>query len=151
MKMNFLISILCALLLGYLCANFIFDEYKNDDTVFGLSNSIYFLQYGVFTDIDTADIKVDKYIKLEEDGKHYVYVGMTTSMDNAEKIRESYKNKGIDLYIKQNFVSNKEFVSELSQYDVLLSSCKTDDEMDSILSTVLSSYEELVLKNNYEN
>lgn len=145
MKINFLISIMCALLLGFLCANFIFKEYKDNEMVFGLSNTIYFLQYGVYTNMDSADIKTEKYIEVEEDGKHYVYVGMTTDKDNAEKIQNSYKQKGIDLYIKQNYVSNKEFVSELSQYDILLSSSKTDEEMNSILATVLSSYEEFVL------
>ena len=145
MKINFLISIICALLLGYLCATFIFREYKENETVFGLSNSIYFLQYGVYTDIEKANIKVDKYIDVEEDGKHYIYVGITTSMDNARKIQDNYKNKDIELYIKQEYVDNNEFVSELSQYDILLSSSKTEDEMNSILSTVLSSYEEFVL------
>ena len=146
MKINFLISILCALLLGGLCASFIFNQYKDNETVFGLSNSIYFLQYGVYTDINKADIKVDDYIDLEEEGKHYIYVGMTTDIENAEKIKNNYKEKGIELYIKQNYVSNNEFVSELSQYDILLSSCKTDDELNSVLSTILSSYEEFVLR-----
>lgn len=145
MKINFLISIMCALLLGYLCATFVFNEYKNNETVFGLSNSVYFLQYGVYTNMEKATIKVDKYIDIEEDDKHYIYVGMTTSMENAKKIQDNYKEKGIDLYIKQEYVSNNEFVSELSQYDILLSSSKTNDEMTSILSTVLSSYEEFVL------
>lgn len=147
MKMNFLISILCALLLGYLCATFIFKEYKDSESVFGLSNTVYFLQYGVYTKKDSLDIKADKYIELEEDGKYYIYVGMTTSMDNAQKIQENYKKKGIELYIKECYVSNNEFVSELSQYDILLSSSKTEEEMNSILSTVLASYEEFVLKN----
>lgn len=147
MKMNFLISILCALLLGCLCATFIFKEYKESENVFGLSNSVYFLQYGVYTTKDSLDIKTEKYIELEEDGKYYVYVGMTTSMDNAKKIQSTYKEKGIELYIKESYVSNNEFVSELSQYDILLSSSKTEEEMNSILSTVLASYEEFVLKN----
>ena len=145
--MNFLISILCALLLGYLCATFIFKEYKDSESVFGLSNTVYFLQYGVYTKQDSLDIKADKYIELEEDGKYYIYVGMTTSMDNAKKIQENYRKKGIELYIKECYVSNNEFVSELSQYDILLSSSKTEEEMNSILSTVLASYEEFVLKN----
>ena len=145
--MNFLISILCALLLGYLCATFIFKEYKDSESVFGLSNTVYFLQYGVYTKKDSLDIKADKYIELEEDGKYYIYVGMTTSMDNAQKIQENYKKKGIELYIKECYVSNNEFVRELSQYDILLSSSKTEEEMNSILSTVLASYEEFVLKN----
>lgn len=146
MKMNFLISIVCALLLGYLCATFIFQEYQESTTTFGETNTIYFLQYGVYTNSSNNEIKANKYIQVEEDGKYYVYVGMTTNLDNAEKIQKLYQEKGIELYIKQNYVSNNEFVSELSQYDILLESTKTEDEMNSVLSTVLASYEEFVLK-----
>lgn len=146
MKMNFLISIVCALFLGYLCANFVFKEYQESNTVFQNTNSVYFLQYGVYTNSDNADIKASKYIKVEEDGKYYIYVGMTTDIENAEKIQEYYQKKGTNLYIKQSYVSNNEFVSELSQYDILLKSTKTEEEMNSVLSTILASYEEFVLK-----
>ena len=146
MKLNFLISIVCALLLGYLCATFIFQEYRESSSVFADDNSIYFLQYGVYTNSSNNDIKANKYIQVKEDEKYYVYVGMTTSIENAKKIQEIYRKKGIELYIKQDYVSNNEFVSELSQYDILLDSTKTEDEMNSVLSTVLASYEEFVLK-----
>lgn len=146
MKMNFLISIICALLLGYLCANFIFQEYRETSSTFSEDNSIYFLQYGVYTNSDFNDIKAEKYIKVQEDDKYYVYVGMTTDMENAKKIQDIYKEKGIELYIKQDYISNNEFVSELSQYDILLDSTKTEAEMNSVLATILASYEEFVLK-----
>lgn len=145
MKMNFLISIVSALILGYLCANFIFNEYGNSQTTFSETNNIYFLQYGVYTKADSNDIKVDKYIQVEEEGKYYVYVGMTTNLENAEKIQKMYKDNGIDLYIKEGYVSNSEFVNGLEQYDILLGSSKTEDEINSVLSTVLASYEEFVL------
>ena len=146
MKMNFLISIVCALLLGYLCANFIFQEYKETSSTFLEDNTIYFLQYGVYTNSDFNDIKADKYIKVQEKDKYYVYVGMTTDMDNAKKIQSMYKQKGIELYIKQDYLSNNEFVTELSQYDILLDSTKTEAEINSVLATILASYEEFVLK-----
>jgi len=40
----------------------------------------------------------------------------------------------------------KEFISELSQYDILLKSSKTIDEISSVLSTILATYEESVLE-----
>lgn len=145
MKINFLISIVSALIIGYLCANFVFNEYGDSQTTFNETNNIYFLQYGVYTKADYNDIKVDKYIQVEEDGKYYIYVGMTTSLKNAERIQKMYKDKGIELYIKEDYVANSEFVNELEQYDVLLDSSKTKDEINSVLSTVLASYEEFVL------
>lgn len=145
MKINFLVSIVCALLLGYLCANFIFSEYKENKTVYGESNTIYFLQYGVYKNKDHEKINASKYLEVKEDDKYYIYIGMTTSLENAEKIKNTYKEKGIEIYIKSDYVSNNEFVNELSQYDILLDNSKTEEEMNSVLSTVLSSYEEFVL------
>lgn len=146
MKTNFLISIICAILLGYLSATFIFKEYRDSNSVFGASNTIYFLQYGVYTNPNSSNLKDTKYIEVKEDGKYYVYIGMTTNLENAEKIKKIYQDNKKELYIKESYISNNEFVSELSQYDVLLDSSKTKEEINSILSTILSTYEELVLK-----
>ncbi len=146
MKTNFLISIICAILLGYLSATFIFKEYRDSNSVFGASNTIYFLQYGVYTKPNSSNLKDTKYIEVKEDGKYYVYIGMTTNLENAEKIKKIYQDNKKELYIKESYISNNEFVSELSQYDVLLDSSKTKEEVNSILSTILSTYEELVLK-----
>lgn len=146
MKTNFLISIICAILLGYLSATFIFKEYRDSSSVFGASNTIYFLQYGVYTNPNSSNLKDTKYIEVKEDGKYYVYIGMTTNLENAEKIKKIYQDNKKELYIKESYISNNEFVSELSQYDVLLDSSKTKEEVNSILSTILSTYEELVLK-----
>lgn len=146
MKTNFLISIICAILLGYLSATFIFKEYRDSNSVFGASNTIYFLQYGVYTNPNSSNLKDTKYIEVKEDGKYYVYIGMTTNLENAEKIKKIYQDNKKELYIKESYISNNEFVSELSQYDVLLDSSKTKEEVNSILSTILSTYEELVLK-----
>ena len=98
MKINFLVSIVCALLLGYLCANFIFSEYKENKTVYGESNTIYFLQYGVYKNKDHEKINASKYLEVKEDDKYYIYIGMTTSLENAEKIKNTYKEKGIEIY-----------------------------------------------------
>ena len=146
MKANLLISICCALLLGYLCANFLFSNYQKTSTAFGAENKVFFLQYGVYQQERTKDVLTDPYIEVEQDGNYYVYVGMTTNYDNAKKIKDFYEQQGIELYIKEEQVDSDEFFNELSQYDILLESTDTEEEITSVLATILSSYEEFVLK-----
>ena len=43
-------------------------------------------------------------------------------------------------------MSNKEFLTNLEQFDLLLNKAATNDEIESINSVILSSYEEMVLK-----
>lgn len=146
MKANLLISICCALLLGYLCANFLFSNYQKTSTTFGTENKVFFLQYGVYQQERTKDVLTDPYIEVEQDGNYYVYVGMTTNYDNAKKIKDFYEQQGIELYIKEEQVDSDEFFNELSQYDILLESTDTEEEITSVLATILASYEEFVLK-----
>lgn len=139
--MNFIISIFCSVILGYLCATFLFDSKANTDDVFLLNNQIYFLQ----TEFSSNSSEEINYIIVESEEGDDLYVGMTTSLENAKKIQEEYKKLGIELFIEEGQVDSEEFVSELTQYDILLSSSKTYDEINSVLATILASYEEFVL------
>lgn len=139
--MNFIISIFCSVILGYLCATFLFDSKANTDDVFLLNNQIYFLQ----TEFSTDNKEGVNYITVENEKGDYIYVGMTTSLENAKRIQEEYKKLGIEIQIEEGQVDSDEFVSELTQYDILLDSSKSFDEMNSVLATILSSYEEFVL------
>ena len=104
---------------------------------------IYFLRYS--SSLSKTGDKLPVHIVVKEDGKDSYYVGITTLEENAKKIQEEYEKQGIELSIVEKKVNSEEFVSELSQYDILLKSTKTKEEMNSVLSTVLSSYEEFVL------
>ncbi len=146
MKVNLFISVCCALLLGYLCANFLFKGYQQTTSAFDEENKVFFLQYGVYQQEVPSDISADPYIDVEQEGNHYIFVGMTTDYDNAVKIRDFYQEQGVELYIKEDQVENEEFFNELSQYDILLDSTDTADEITSVLATILASYEEFVLK-----
>ena len=143
MKWNFIISVICSLLLGYLCANFLFQSQNQSSTMFRSMTPIYFLKYS--DSISKTKDHLPVHIVVKEDGKDCYYVGITTLDENAWKIQEEYKKQGIELLIVEKKVNSEEFVSELSQYDILLKSTKTKEEMNSVLSTVLSSYEEFVL------
>lgn len=146
MKANLLISVGCALLLGYLCANFLFSSYQKTSTTFDGENKVFFLQYGAYQREMPTDIQADPHIEVEQDGNYYVYVGITTDYDNAKKIQDFYEQQGVELYIKEEQVDSDEFFNELSQYDILLESTDTDEEITSVLATILASYEEFVLK-----
>jgi len=143
MKWNFVISVICSLLLGYLCATFLFQSQRQISTTFQNTTPIYFLKYP--SSFPKTGDNIPAHIVVKEDGKDTYYVGITTLEENAKKIQEEYKKQGIELSIVEKKVDSEEFVSELSQYDILLKSTKTKEEMNSVLSTVLSSYEEFVL------
>lgn len=146
MKANLLISICCALLLGYLCANFLFSNYQETSTTFGGENKVFFLQYGAYEKEQPKEVLAVPHIEVEQDGNYYVYVGITTDYDNAKKVQDFYEQQGVELYIKEDEVASDEFFNELSQYDILLESTDTEEEITSVLATILASYEEFVLK-----
>jgi len=83
---------------------------------------------------------------VKEDNEEKLYAGISTSLENVKKIKEMYDNEGIELIVEEKKVDSKEFISELSQYDILLKSSKTIDEISSVLSTILATYEESVLE-----
>ena len=144
MKYNFLIPILSAILLGYLCASFILIKYDNTKEI-NNSKIVYFIQRGVYKNIenskdDLADIS-NKLI-LKEDDKYYVYIGITYSKKTALKIKDIYKENNIETYIKEKSITNKEFLLELEQYDILLKNTKTKEELESILETIIATFEE---------
>lgn len=141
MKMNFIISIICSLLLGYLCANFLLDSKNSSMSVFNDASHVYFLEYQQ----EEKEQKLDfPHIIVEEQEGDKIYVGMSTNIENVKKIEEEYKDLKVVLTVTEKKVDNEEFVNELSQYDILLNTTKTKEEMQSILATILSSYEEFV-------
>ena len=56
-----------------------------------------------------------------------------------------YKEKGIDIYIKDRYLENDDFINQLKQYDVLLESSNNLEEVNSVLKTILATYDEIVL------
>ncbi len=112
-------------------------------------NTVYLLQLGVYSnktslESDTRDINNKLVIKKNKN--YYVYVGISKNKDNLKKISYLYNKLGFNLYLSEEEVSNKEFLTNLEQFDLLLNKAATNDEIESINSVILSSYEEMVLK-----
>lgn len=148
-KIGFVIAVVAAVLFGYFCADIVFQRYQKKDSVFSEGTNMYFLQQGVYTKEDSIEKNIKKLsqsITVSEDGKYYVYIGMTASKEQAEKIQKIYRDQNIELYIREEKLNNHEFLNEVEQYDILLEASKTEAEVNSVLKTVLATYEEIVLK-----
>ena len=148
-------SIILSLIVGIYLGKFTLSQY-DDFNVFPVSfgsDTIYFLQEGVYSNIDIMKNSMssfDYYIYDKEDDGYHTYVGITKSRENALKLEGFYEEKGYDIYVSENSINNNSFVSVLTQYDILLSNADKDS-IDSICSQILSSYEELVINEDKGN
>lgn len=141
MKRKKIFYLLIALFLGFVIGEVLYSDYKRE-----LDNSkynAYLVQIGSFKD----DIEVDPkdYLVLFEDGVYNVYAGITTKLSNATKIKNLYAKENVSSIIKPTIIDNVEFISDLKQFDLLLSEVESDDNLISINDVIISRYEELIL------
>lgn len=135
-------------IIGTILGMKIFSLSKIED-VFHSGTVYYFLQEGAYTSEEILKENTDKFnIKLieQEEDKFYVYLGITKDVENAKKIKKLYKEKGYELYIKEKYLSNEEFSSNITQFDLLISSTNNKEEILKILEVVFANYEEIIKK-----
>lgn len=154
MKRRFLrgvvIPLLFAVCLGFYGAKIAYEFYRLKSTVVEVSHNAYAIQYGVYTNPDTLTgilSDLDNYVVSLEDGKYYVYLGFTTDYKNLSKIRNMYRDSGTEVYVRELYIDNEEFVSSLEQYDILLDSVSGEEDIVSVNKAILSSYDEIILGN----
>ena len=146
MKKNFWSPLTIAIVLGFISAQIVYSTYRNN--LSSSSYNAYLLQIASFENVDSisSDMKDNAdYLIVNENNMYNVYVGITTDLSNANKIKNIYEKKDIEVYIKPTVINNIEFVSNLEQYDLLISEVENEDNLISISDVVLSSYEEIVL------
>lgn len=139
MKKHIIVPVVCICLLAFLLADIVYQKYLDNISI---SGNVYFLQTGVYKDKRSIKEISTNYITVEEEDKYYTYLGMTMDKKIANKLKEIYENKNIPIYIKEVNITNQEFLNELSQYDILLNNADNTDEIENILETILSTYEE---------
>lgn len=148
MKKNFLIAVFVAIFLGFFSAQIIYSNYR--DNLNDSSYNAYMIQIGTYDDkekLESIFANSDNYLVVEEEGKYNVYAGITTDLINANKIKTLYEKKEFVPSIKPITINNVEFVSNLEQYDILISEVDSEDNIISINDVILSSYKEMVLGN----
>lgn len=146
MKKNLMIPLVISIILGFISAQIVYSTYRKN--LEESSYNAYIIQIGSYNNEDSLDETFESeedYLIVEEDGKYNVYVGITTDLVNANKIKNLYQNKNIETYIKPTVINNVEFVNNLEQYDILISEVDSEENIISISDVILSSYEEMVL------
>lgn len=140
-----IILIAVAVVLGGICGNALFQKYE--DTSFAFKeDKTYFLQEGVYSSMESLNSNtkdINPKLVVRDKNKYYVYVGISSSLDGINKIQKFYKEKGYHTSKKQMNVTDTSFLVNLVQYDVLLDSAKTVEDVLTIEEVVLSNYEEV--------
>ena len=148
MKKTLKISIF-SIALGAIAGIILNNTYKEklSNSFLNEEKTYYFIQEGVYSSTssmqeNTKDLLV-KTVDSKND-KQYVYLGITRDEKNAQKLKEIYENKGYQIYIKEQNLSNEEFYNNVTQFDILINSTNKESEILTIEEVVLANYEELI-------
>ena len=151
MKSKLIVPITLSIFIGSYLGFLLFKQYKNTSvSVFNETTPIYFLQQGVYTTKESMEENtklLSDYIYSLEDNQYRVFVAITTDSENAEKIKTIFNNKKIDIYIKEDNISDASFIEKLKQYDELIKTTNDESVIIGLLKQILSEYE-LVVKSN---
>ncbi len=144
MKKTF-IYMLLAIFLGAITGKILYTKYEDTTSVFNEKSTAYFLQEGVYETKDSMDRNtkdINPKLIINKNNKYYVYVGISKSIDGVNKIRRIYKKRGYNIIPKEKEIKNESFLINLEQYDILLESNTTINDILAIEEVVLSNYEE---------
>lgn len=148
MKKTLLIGLLL-IIFGFMIGNYYFSEQNNILTSIKNIESFYVLQEGVYSNKNnikkyTSDL-AQKVID-QKGNQYYVYVGITKDKQVANKIKKIYEEKGYEINIKEKSIPSEEFLTNVTQFDLLIKATNSDDEILTIEEVVLANYEEIVKK-----
>ena len=139
----FFTSIFISVLIGI----FIFTMYRNSvDDVISMVNeeeSFYMLMYGTYNSKDKINkLDIDNYFVISTNNYYEVYVGITKKLENANKIRGIYKEKGNSIYIREKNISNLELIEFIKDKEVDIEN-KSNEEIINIENEIINKYKEL--------
>lgn len=140
-----------SVIIGVSLSFLIIKSYDNTSliTVSANTKKVYFIQSGVYSDkqnMINSMTDFENYIYSVENNLYHTFIGMTKSQNNANKIKEKYKQENITTYIVEKNITNSDFITILKQYDDVLT--KTDDTktIKVIENQVLANYKEYIQK-----
>ena len=144
--------ILCSLSLGIIMGYYLFHEYdatvKIKPVFQDEEKEVYFLQLGVYSTLEAVQKNTNNftsYIYTNEDGKYHVYVALTKSSKNVEKLKGYFKEKGYDIYVKEMVISSEEYLDKLTQYDQVLEKTSEKEAIENVVDKILTEYKEMVI------
>lgn len=147
MKKIFIVSII----LGIIFSLIIYLNYKKNINDNLEINKLYFFQVSAYKNLENIANKtkdLESYIVIKEsDNLYHIYVGLTKDLKNLQKIKEFYTKNGDNIYVREKSVSCKKFISDLNNYEVLLSSAESKTSIEKIEKEVLKKYKEYNCEN----
>ena len=120
-----------------------------DQVVLKEVNSIYFITEGTYSSKEqatTATKDIDVKLIVKEDANYVVYLAITKSNDNLEKLEKIYEDLKLNTTIKKMSIDNEEFLATLEQMDLLIDKTTSQDEILAVNEVVLANYQEFVLE-----
>ena len=133
--------------LSILFGTYIFSSYKKSiENIINASlinEKVYMLLYGSYNSKEKVDkLTLSNYILENENGFYKVYVGVNLSLENANKIKEIYKEKGNIIYIREKNISSLKFIDYLQSNDIDFNNLDKE-EILSIENNIINKYKEI--------
>ena len=143
-------TFIIALMIGFFLSYYFIIQYDdyNGIKVSSVSDELYFIQYGVFSSLESMEsetISLTNYVYSKNDDKYYVYIGITNNSDNVNKIVSYYKDLGYETIIKKYQVNNKNFIESVKEFDNILLETTDKTVINSIINQTLIKYEQEVI------
>ena len=144
MKIKALVQILFAILVGFLFGRVIFDNYsKKSVLAFNEGEKVYLVKLASYDSLEEIE-NSKSLLVLSNDSSYNLYAGITKQKDNANKIISYYKDSYKDITIDTLYVNDLKFLTELKEYDKLVSIVNKKDDLISIESIILANYKEVL-------
>ena len=142
-----LITCFFTTILSILFGNYIFFSYKKTlENIINTSlpsEKVYMLLYGSYNSKDKVnELSLDNYILEYENGFYKVYVGITLSLENSNKLKEIYKEKGNIIYVREKNINNLEFIDYLQNNDIEFFNLD-NNKILSIENNIIDKYKEI--------
>lgn len=130
------VSILC----GAVCGKIVYNIYDENDTLLE-NNTVYLLQAGAYSSYDNmrANTMGNNYVYYEDDGLYKAIIGITSSYDNIEKIKNAYNG---DVVVNEYYLKNIELSNQISKLDNDLSKEEDDNNIKQIINSMLALYKD---------
>jgi len=139
-------TFLIAIVTGFFLSYFFINQYNdfNGIKVSGTGEDVYFIQYGVFSSLESMEketISLANYIYSKINNLYYVYIGITKNSNNANKIVDYYKNLGYETIIKKYQITNNSILQIIDNYDKVLLETDDNTTIASLINQILIEYE----------
>ena len=133
-------------IIGYILGSFLFKSKLELIKNITSKELYYFLEEGKVGDKEILENKVSN-LTTYKNNDFYIYRGITKDLDAAKKVKKILEDKGFSITIKEKYLNNQEFSTTITQFDNLINTSLTTDEILKVEEVILSTYEEVV-KNN---